>query len=638
MFRQNARSAFFRGRTIASLLFFLILGRQVLTQKVDTGSQATGPSSAAHTPEATNAVLVFKLFSDRTRAPLDRQAVVKLVNLADGSSLWQASDQKSTAVFNGISPGNYEAEVSAAGYLPQKKQVEITTTSQPVEIELVLHQDQSAIDPDVANSIVSPKVRKQVKDAIVQLKSGNLPRAQKHLDQAYKAAPTSAEINSLLGYLYFQKKDFDRAGSYLLTAAKLRPNDNAVAILLGQADLERERFAAATPVLQQAALNDAGNWVTHGLLAYAYLAQQQFEAARAESEVAIAKGSGAANPVRLVLARSLLGLKRYDDATQALRRFIEQSPRHPMATQIRSFLAAEDAPSPNGNAPPQSLISALDLLAAFPSPTLPIAAWQPPGIDDVKLPVAPGISCPISRILEESGRRVEQFAHDVDRFTAIEDLFHQSLDSFGIPTRTTTRKYNYIAAISEPQPGILNIDETRAQKLTLDDYPDQIATKGFAALALVFHPHRRGNFDMVCEGLGDWKGQAVWLVRFQQRNDRPNYMHSYRLGHMTYPVALRGRAWITADQFHIIRIESEIIRPIAEIQLMSEHQIVEYEPVPFPKKDLTLWLPRTVDIYFDFRRRRYYRRHSFDHYMLFSVDSGEKRKEPVLPVAENKTN
>jgi hypothetical protein len=126
----------------------------------------------------------------------------------------------------------------------------------------------------------------------------------------------------------------------------------------------------------------------------------------------------------------------------------------------------------------------------------------------------------------------------------------------------------------------------------------------------------------------------VWLVHFRQRDDRPARIHDYRVGAETYAVRLKGRAWITADRFQILRIESELIRPLKPIQLVSERQVVEYGPVPFPKRDVELWLPRTAEIYFEFRRRRYYRRHSFDHYMLFAVASDEKRKEPkALPDA-----
>jgi hypothetical protein len=83
-----------------------------------------------------------------------------------------------------------------------------------------------------------------------------------------------------------------------------------------------------------------------------------------------------------------------------------------------------------------------------------------------------------------------------------------------------------------------------------------------------------------------------------------------------------------------MRIEAEIVSPVPAIQLLSEHQIVEYGPVPFQRQNTTLWLPKSAQIYFDFRKHRYYRRHSFDQYMLFSVGSEEKRKEPAAKAAE----
>jgi hypothetical protein len=113
-------------------------------------------------------------------------------------------------------------------------------------------------------------------------------------------------------------------------------------------------------------------------------------------------------------------------------------------------------------------------------------------------------------------------------------------------------------------------------------------------------------------------------------------MHSYKVGNQVHPVKLKGRAWITPDKFQIVRIEAEMISPMPEIQLLSEHQVVDYGPIPFGKKNTSLWLPKTAEIYFDFRKHRYYRRHSFDHYMLFSVDSDEKRKEPASPPEREK--
>jgi len=221
---------------------------------------------------------------------------------------------------------------------------------------------------------------------------------------------------------------------------------------------------------------------------------------------------------------------------------------------------------------------------------------------------------------------VAELAEDVARFAAVEDLYHQSLDAFGNPARTETRKYNYAASISEPEPGFLAVDESRADKIELEGYPDKIASTGLAALALLFHPHMRDEFNMTCEGLGDWRGVLSWVVYFKQRDDKPNRIQSYKVGKNVYPVKLKGRAWITADKLQIVHIESEMVRPMPEIALLSEHQVVEYGPIRFDKRNTSLWLPKSAEIYFDFRKHKYYRRHSFDHYMLFAIDTDEKRK------------
>ena len=206
-----------------------------------------------------------------------------------------------------------------------------------------------------------------------------------------------------------------------------------------------------------------------------------------------------------------------------------------MAGQVRTLIGEiqqhqSSAPRRRTRRKTEARLSGVDPLVALLAPRLSMKSWKPPSIDDVKPALAPGVVCPSAKVMEESGKRVQELVEDVARFAAVEDLFHQSLDQFGIPIRTETRKYNYVASISEPQPGFLSVDEYRADKLTLSEYPDQIASTGFAALALVFHPDMRDNFDMSCEGLGDWHGQATWLVHFRQRDDRPNRMHSYKVG------------------------------------------------------------------------------------------------------------
>src|SRR6202167_5956265 len=111
---------------------------------------------------------------------------------------------------------------------------------------------------------------------------------------------------------------------------------------------------------------------------------------------------------------------------------------------------------------------------------------------------------------------------------------------------------------------------------------------------------------------------------FRAREDRPSHIQDYVVGTHTYPIRLKGRAAINADKFQIVRIESEVISAFKGIGVLAEHQIAEYGHVLYEKKNVQLWLPETAEVYLDFHRHRYYRRHSFDKYMLFSVDSTDK--------------
>ncbi len=580
-------------------------------------------------------ILVFTVYAERHPVHLDRQALLKLVNVTKQTAMWQTTEDTSKAVFTDIPYGSYEVEASAVGYLSAHKELKVVQNFGPVQIDIVLDRDPSALNLDVADSILSAKARKQAKHAVSALKSSNLKEAQKRLGEAYKSSPSSAELNFLLGYLYFEKKDFVQASTFLNTAVTLNPRNPQALTLLGRTGMERQDYSAARSALEQAILSDAENWLPHNLLADTYLHEKDYGKARDQAEIAIVKGKASAGPAQLVLGEALVNLGKNKEGIVALNNFLRDSPGNSVAGQVRNLISeAEGRESSAVEGPPEAGLSEVDLMRALPAPGLSVKLWQPLGIDDFQLAVAPGVVCPSEQVIEESGKHVQDLVADVARFSAIEDLVHQPLDEFGNVIRTETRKYNYAASISEPEPGFMAVNEYRTEKITVNDYPGHIASTGLAGLAFVFHPHVRDNFTLSCEGLGDWHGQATWLVHFRQRDDRVNSMHSYKVGNQIYPVKLKGRAWITADKFQIIRIEAEMVSPMPEIQLMSEHQIVEYGPVPFQQNHTSLWLPKNAEIYFDFHKHRYYRRHSFDHYMLFSVDATEKRKEPT---AGNKT-
>jgi hypothetical protein len=71
------------------------------------------------------------------------------------------------------------------------------------------------------------------------------------------------------------------------------------------------------------------------------------------------------------------------------------------------------------------------------------------------------------------------------------------------------------------------------------------------------------------------------------------------------------------------------MRPVPEIRLMRDHQLIEYGPVDFRNATTRLWLPKSADWYCSLSGQRYHRRHTFSNFLLFSVDDTQKIGKPT---------
>ncbi len=576
------------------------------------------------------AVVIVHAFAEEKSVILDRPARVDLTNLGNHLGVFSIIPGHEDAVFLNTALGKYAISVTAVGYLSTRQEISVLSPVRQ-DVDIVLRRDPAAITLNEASGLMSSKAKKESNRAVSLLKSGRLADARKHLDAAYKLAPSNADLNFLIGYLHFEENDYEQAGTYLRTAAALSPHSAQTLTLLGRTNLAQKNYPAAQSALEQAILVDAENWLPHNLLADSYLHEKEYSKARDEAQIAVAKsvryGRDASGAAQLTLGQALLALGQTKEGIQALQAFLKQSPPADLVEQVRALITKAQQESDHPSAAASRITPPADPLLAVPKVALSMQTWRPPDIDDVKPTLEPGIACPSAQVLAGAGERVQELVQDVTRFAAKEELFHKSLDGAGLSSHAETRRYDYVAAIS-PERGSVLIDEYHADRGPQGGDPDGISSTGFVMLAMVFHPGMQGDFNFDCEGQGQWRGQPAWLVHFRQRQDRPNHMQTYDVGGKIYRVDLKGRAWVAADTFQILHVEADMANPIHEIELLSEHQIVEYGPVPFAKKKTMLWLPKNVEIYFDFRKHRYYRHYNFDDYALFDVDVTENHKRP----------
>lgn len=217
----------------------------------------------------------------------------------------------------------------------------------------------------------------------------------------------------------------------------------------------------------------------------------------------------------------------------------------------------------------------------------------------------------------------------MQKFSARETLEYAEIAPNGLPQSTHTTVFTYVADIREVRPGQLLVDEYRNDSLGAQTFPSCLATTGTAAFALIFHPYYVKDFNVTCEGLGQVDGRPAWQVHFVQRTDRINNFRGYRVANNYYPVQLKGRAWISQDSHQVLRLETDLLHPIPEIKLMREHVVIDYGPVRFPRRDVSLWLPQSATIHMDYRKHRYVHRHSFTDYQLFWVETEQATRVPA---------
>jgi hypothetical protein len=269
--------------------------------------------------------------------------------------------------------------------------------------------------------------------------------------------------------------------------------------------------------------------------------------------------------------------------------------------------------------------------AETPAPAIhsapPRRAWGPPDIDDAVPPVRTDVPCPLPQILEETSRHTQEFVENLQRFSASERIEHIEIGKNG-KTQTITSEGGYVAQVKQNSSGYPNVEEFRSGNPGAQQPP--LADTATAAFALIFHPLHIGDFDVRCEGLSEMQGAPAWQLHLEESPDPAKSFSAIRIGRSLYLPRFKGRAWIAADSYEVLRIETDLAAPIPEIDLQLEHLTIVYAPVEFQRLHLRMRLPQSTSLYIGYRGHRYQRVHEFSQFQLFSVDADQKIKEPII--------
>jgi hypothetical protein len=257
-------------------------------------------------------------------------------------------------------------------------------------------------------------------------------------------------------------------------------------------------------------------------------------------------------------------------------------------------------------------------------------SWTPPALDLPVRSLSSSPPCDLAKVLAQAGASESEQVTNLQNFTALEKIEYRTADVQNFVKDLGSEMFDYIVVFQQ-SPGGLVFEEKRNPRHGSSLSPAATQDTGLPEIVLIFLPNMQEDYDMTCEGAAQWYGQLTWVVRFQQRKDKPSRSYSFRVGSAVYPVGLKGRAWIAADSGEVVHMETGLMAEVPAVRVRQAYLSIDYAPVQFQAQLVKIWLPKLVDGFWDFGDHRTIVYHTFSDFFLFSVQTEQKISKPKQP-------
>jgi tetratricopeptide (TPR) repeat protein len=646
----------FRVRLLLTIL--LVLSPEAWAQAPGHTSPGQGPLLQPASP--TNGQVVVRVRGEGG-APLSVFAIVRIFSNFTSFQQSSSTHEAAQVAFAGVPVGEYQIEVRAPGYEDANEEVSLLTPGTTTYAFVNLRPEgKPGAPPPSGPPVLAPKAQKELEAAAAALHEKNFSQARDHLAKAQKLAPGHPDVYYLRGLLGLLENKAAEARAALERAVNIDPAHFAAQSALGTLLYSRADYKAGILALEKAVQLQPQSWQSHRSLALCYFHEQSYEKARAHTERALEISGNKVPELQLLLARVWMAMQQFEKAQELIANFVMSNPTHPDLAEARRLMAelkpaggagSQPANAPVAAAPAAGDISSAtarlerlsqpvsasagnrgetlaDIRSALPEVSRPRArGWAPAAVDDTRPVINANVACSLTTVLAGAGRRASELAENLERISAAERVELADLDADGKPHNIHVWQYNYLVSISEVRPGILAVEEDR-RPLRAGKDSQGLVSRGLGAFALILHPYYANDFDMKCEGMTEWQGKAAWSVYFQQHPAPAKGFRVYATNKGRFEVLVKGRVWIGASNYEILRLETDLVRPIEAIALDVDHLVIDYRPVDFKTKKVRLWLPAKAHAYLQLAGHRRRFEHSFRDYMIFSVDVAHQEETP----------
>jgi tetratricopeptide (TPR) repeat protein len=341
----------------------------------------------------------------------------------------------------------------------------------------------------------------------------------------------------------------------------------------------------------------------------------------ADEDLAKAIAAGAKPEARLLRARALFGENQFQAACTELAHYLNGRDVKEMPIQVRKLWVEIENQKKNeaayAKANPND-VRTLDYLHRPPHDL--------PGLD----PAAD--QRPLDSILSSVGKTVADFFTNFPNTSSVEQIHQEKLGRKDKVGATLDQKFRYLcfAPARAFGPGF---DEYRSNAAGIQAWPQGLGdgfmlTSGFASASLVFHPAYQSQSEFRYLGRQKANGRDAFVIAFAQQPGKARLNGTFVSGHVIVTTYSQGLAWIDSQNYQIIRLRTDLLKPSQEIHLEKETTDITYGEVHFKDLPIGFWVPKEVTVAVDWNNRHLRNEHRYSEFKVFNVEATEKHGQP----------
>ena len=533
-------------------------------------------------------------------------------------------------------------QVTKKGFRPARRFVEVptsvTVSGIPITLRPVQPEDPALLSQADLINLVAPRLWKlttddglPAKDArdyargVHEFSERKRPeRAVPHFRRVAKANPTCLRCRTMLALAELSWGDWDDArrelveciNAFLADRSLGRPEPLLAYGVLLSWEQESEKASAY--------LAEALKYSPHDFLVLQELGRAQCQDLNWEAgseSLRKALEAGAAPEVRLLYAEALMWAGTTDEAKAELIRYLDGREPRNMPPRVR-MLAGRIQDRKKDEA---AILAANAKARARGEEAIDYLLHPPQNLPDFE-PAADQTA--LDSILAAVGENVTKLYADLPNISSSENVRQEKLSQQGKPGEAQEHKYRYLCLMLADRWGP-SADEYRTDSSGTRSYQGGMAegfmlTAGFVSGPLLFHPAYQKGSTFRLLGSQKVQGREAFVIAYAQNPARSRLYGTFQDSKNSRPMHKQGLVWIDSETHQIIRLTSDLLRPLSELRLEKVKTEIAFGEVHFNRTENGFWLPNEVTVTLDWNGKAFRNKHQYSEFQLFSVDSTQK--------------